>query len=529
VIDQRAGTDCGFGSGCGALFSVNPVTGNRVLVSDFGNALQGPTGLLPWNIAFDANGQLLVTDQAAPFIINSNFSGSVFRVDGGCGNRSVLSDFTNPAQGPLASRPSGVAGHPSGTLVTDPFLGRLLRIDPVTGARTILSDFHDASQGPLGSAPMAVTHDVLNNRILVADQVSENLRQGDGALFIVDANGHRTMLSDFTEPAQGPLGSNLSGVAVTVDGEILVIDFDAGTNSRGALFRVNCLTGQRSYLSDFGNPAQGPHGVEPSGLVIVPGAPALLAMASAVVPTSRSVQTGTPATAFVTIINAGCIPAVDVGIAVSPATPVPVTFAYQTTNPLTNVTTGTPNTPVTIPPGGSQTFVIGLTPTAAFPPTDVQFIFAGSNTLPVPTLIGVNTLLLSASDTPVPDIVALAATVNNDLIVNVPGATGVGAFSVATVNVGVGGQITASADTAGVALPVSLALCLTDPMTAVCTSAIGPSVTTQIDAGGTPTFAVFVTGTGVVPFDPARNRVFVRFTDAGGITRGATSVAVRTQ
>ncbi len=30
-------------------------------------------------------------------------------------------------------------------------------------------------------------------------------------------------------------------------------------------------------------------------------------------------------------------------------------------------------------------------------------------------------------------------------------------------------------------------------------------------------------------FDPAVNRVFVRFTDNGGLVRGATSVAVRTQ
>jgi hypothetical protein len=55
-------------------------------------------------------------------------------------------------------------------------------------------------------------------------------------------------------------------------------------------------------------------------------------------------------------------------------------------------------------------------------------------------------------------------------------------------------------------------------------------VTTQINAGQTPTFSVFVTGTGtVVHFDSANNCVFVRFKDAGGVTRGATSVAVRTQ
>jgi hypothetical protein len=52
---------------------------------------------------------------------------------------------------------------------------------------------------------------------------------------------------------------------------------------------------------------------------------------------------------------------------------------------------------------------------------------------------------------------------------------------------------------------------------------------TQINAGDAPTFGIFVTGTGTVPFAPATNRVFVPFKDAGGSTRGATSVAVRTQ
>jgi hypothetical protein len=44
-----------------------------------------------------------------------------------------------------------------------------------------------------------------------------------------------------------------------------------------------------------------------------------------------------------------------------------------------------------------------------------------------------------------------------------------------------------------------------------------------------PTFAIFVKGNGTIAFDPANNRIVVRFKDGGGVTRGATSVAVRTQ
>jgi hypothetical protein len=154
--------------------------------------------------------------------------------------------------------------------------------------------------------------------------------------------------------------------------------------------------------------------------------------------------------------------------------------------------------------------------------------FDCTNTLPAPTITGLNTLLLSASVTPVPDIVALAATTNNDGIVNILGTGGTGAFAVATVNVGTSGSITISGDTGSASLPVDISLCQTDPANGQCISAIGPSVTTQINAGATPTFGIFVQGNGAVPFDPAANRIFVRFRDAGGVTRGSTSVAVRT-
>jgi hypothetical protein len=174
-------------------------------------------------------------------------------------------------------------------------------------------------------------------------------------------------------------------------------------------------------------------------------------------------------------------------------------------------------------------YVIAMTPTAPFDPTEVGFTFARTNADPAPVLPGIDTLLLSASATPVPDIVALAATASNDEIANLGAVSHIGAFAVATVNVGAGGAITASADTGGKPVPVTVALCQTDPGSGQCLSGPADRVTTQIAANATPTFAIFITATAAVPFDPAHNRVFVRFTDAGGVTRGATSVAVRMQ
>ena len=138
-------------------------------------------------------------------------------------------------------------------------------------------------------------------------------------------------------------------------------------------------------------------------------------------------------------------------------------------------------------------------------------------------------MLFSASLAPVPDIVAQAATINQNGIVGIPGADGTGVFAVATSNQGAGGQITVSADTGSLGATVTIGLCQTNTSTGACISSISSSVTLQINPGGTPTFGVFVTGHGVVPLDPAQNRIVVRFRDTGGIERGATSVAVRTE
>ena len=251
------------------------------------------------------------------------------------------------------------------------------------------------------------------------------------------------------------------------------------------------------------------------------------ALVSAVLPSSRSVQVSTPATAFLTAINTGGATARAVSIGL--ATPIAANLTCRTTDPATNQPTGSPNIAVDIPAGVAQSFVVAVTPLAALDPTDVAFTIAGNGVVPPAVITGVNTLLLSASPTPVPDIVALGATAGNTGIVNIPGATGTGAFAVATVNVGASGLITVTADTGGASLPVSISLCQTNPTSGACLGAPTSAVTTQIDANATPTFAIFIKGLGTVVFDPAHNRIFVRFKDPAGVTRGATSEAVKTQ
>ncbi len=141
---------------------------------------------------------------------------------------------------------------------------------------------------------------------------------------------------------------------------------------------------------------------------------------AATLPTSRSVQVGVPATIFATIINSSSTQTAT-GCRIHPLSSIPATFVYQTTDPATNSLTGTLNTPADIPPTRWQSFVIALTPTGVFGPTDVRFGFTCTNTNVAPINIGLDTLLLSGSSIPVPDVIALGATLKNDGIVDIPG------------------------------------------------------------------------------------------------------------
>jgi hypothetical protein len=245
-------------------------------------------------------------------------------------------------------------------------------------------------------------------------------------------------------------------------------------------------------------------------------------LVAAVLPTERTGLLGGPiVTAFATILNAG--PVTALGCAISPLTTVPATFLYQTTNPNDNTLTGTANTPADIPPGQGQTFVFAFTPTAPFPLTEIQLRFICVNSVPAPIVSAVNTFRLRATATPAPDPVALVAVgPPNDGILRL---ASVGAFAVATVNVGAPGLLTVTADTGGVALPVSITLCETDPQSGQCLALPPtPTVQRQMNSGATASFGVFVTGTGPIAFDPANHRIQFHLEGGGG--GGGTSVAV---
>ncbi len=245
---------------------------------------------------------------------------------------------------------------------------------------------------------------------------------------------------------------------------------------------------------------------------------------AAVLPYARSVNIGTPATAFATILNTGTSAAVDC----APSLPIATQayFQYQTTNSA-NQPVGTVNSPATIAAGGAQSFVIAATPAATLAGAELEIGFKCASTISAPVTYGVNTFILSASSGPSPDVIAIGSTLTNDGIVSIAGSGGVSAFSAAGINIGSAATLTARADDGVRGLPLEITICQTIA-DGTCIAPPAANVATSFGAAQTATFSIFVRSSGAVAFDPGANRLFLRFVDQSGVTRGATSVAVRT-
>jgi hypothetical protein len=260
---------------------------------------------------------------------------------------------------------------------------------------------------------------------------------------------------------------------------------------------------------------------------------------AAVLPSARSVQVGQPATAFATIVNAGTTIARGCSIA-APSGVVPAGFLYQTTDPSTNQVTGTPNTPVDIPADGAQTFIITLTPTSAVPTTVVQFSFACANTASAPVAAYVNTFTLTADTVQPPDIIAVAETATVTPTPPCPGCPAF--FTVPAVNVGADAVVTVvatdvSGNATGRVCVGSDSFTVLNEVPPHCLPFADAVLQLTLKSGGRTTISVFPGPRPSGPFDPASDRIVLRFLTFGSQNfgsanpslRGATSVAIRTQ
>lgn len=272
----------------GRLFAIDPNTGNRTILSDFGDPSQGPADEFLQAVAIEASGRILVTDADAGTRGPPAFRPAVFTVDPATGNRAILANFSDIADGQLPLSAEGIAVEASGRiLVIDQgggsgSAGYLLAVDPATGVSSLVSDFRNdllGDQGPTGSQPNDVAIDA-SGRILVTDANGSTAAGtfSEGALFGIDpATGNRTIISNFKDPNQGLLGLDPRSVAVEASGDILVsaklqIIEGAAVSNDPALLRVDPVSGQRTLLSDFGDLSQGPASDGDVGrIAVVPG------------------------------------------------------------------------------------------------------------------------------------------------------------------------------------------------------------------------------------------------------------------
>lgn len=148
-------------------------------------------------------------------------------------------------------------------LAIDQATNLLYQVDPITGVREVFSDFNDPSQGPVASTTVDINIDQSAN-IYVVSTDSPTVA---GGLYKVDRNTrNRTLLSDFSSPIQGPTGANAIEVTVDNSGNLYVLDSEAGGS--GQIFQINPTTGLRTVIHDFSDSDLGTTAIKPIGITI---------------------------------------------------------------------------------------------------------------------------------------------------------------------------------------------------------------------------------------------------------------------
>jgi hypothetical protein len=247
--------------GGGALFEVDPDTGERKLLSNLSQ--RNIQGFLYYGLAVNAQGKVIANLTKR---VKSTYA--LVQIDPKTDKRALITDLTNRAQGVTESDRfiTDLAIERLGTILIGTARGSgqpdsvIFRVDPVTGKRRLLSDFADAKQRD----DVADVADLWFSKGLAIETSGQILAASGGSsaaprnlLLRIDPNtGKRKVLSDFDNPEQGNLGGSLAGVALEKSGNIIVGASDPSV-ATFSLFRVQPKTGQRVLLSDSNNPAQG--------------------------------------------------------------------------------------------------------------------------------------------------------------------------------------------------------------------------------------------------------------------------------
>lgn len=219
----------------GAVIRVDPLTGVQSLVSSGGEFFD------PAGIAVAPDGQIFVVDNRAP-----DNDGAVIRVDPRTGAQTLVTERSSAPGRQLLDLPFGIAIESDGKLVVSnrespallpvlcPILGTVVRVDPATGEQTRVSSAGHIAW-PLG---LAVGPD---GGIVVANECGTG-----GGLVLLDRLGLVQRL--LTPNGSQDVLVTPERVAFDPGGGLLVSDFGAGPDGEGGIVSVNPGTGAQSLV-----------------------------------------------------------------------------------------------------------------------------------------------------------------------------------------------------------------------------------------------------------------------------------------
>ena len=235
----------------GALFRVDPATGNRDVVS---SQLSG----IPRQMAVDADGTILIalSDDWLPVIIRvSPSSGLLSIVSSGGSDLDSTVPFIG--DGGRFRAPFGLIREASGQLlVGNQSVAAIHRVDPVSGDRTVVSDRPRGAGPPIFGPIQQFARESGGTLLITVASTADSA----GAIMRVDpTTGDRTVLSSGSTGA-GPTFGTPVGIALDPGGNIFVTDPIIST-----LFRVDPVTGDRTVVSGStvgeGEALFNPHGL----------------------------------------------------------------------------------------------------------------------------------------------------------------------------------------------------------------------------------------------------------------------------
>lgn len=193
----------------------------------------------PRGISIDNNGDFIVADFG---------NGNIYRVDGGTGNRVLLSDPTNAAQGPALVSPAGVVVLKDGRIfVSDTSVQAVIEVDPVTGNRSLLTQPGDLVT-PFGIAAGPVkrlgSFSRLPEVLVVSDTGSNARDEIIGPVLVNPNNGNIRHISTEANRVADIQYNDPRAVAVSNKGRIYIGNFGSGS-----IIEVRPRTGVRRIIS----------------------------------------------------------------------------------------------------------------------------------------------------------------------------------------------------------------------------------------------------------------------------------------